>query len=645
MKRALAIAILACATAAHAAVPAPERALTDPRSITSPQSPQAGPVSVAGLYDLKGGQGAVWTADGRSVVMSANLAGRFNLWRLSADGGEPVQLTKSDDRQGGPTMLRDGRVLYQQDRAGNEMWDLWAVPLAGGEPVNLTNTPDVIETGAEISRDGRFVAFGRRLKIAPQTNIAVMDLGTGEVRELTAERERDRQWSVVAITGDAHTIIASRGDFNRAVGEVYAIDVASGRARLLSKPGERVDAAAASPDGRRIAVTVETASGTRQAGVLDAATGMVRLLKPGVWEQSARAISPDGARIIFETNVDGRTTLSCYDVASGRVSDLPLNPGVNALAADGDKAFSPDGRRLIVSSQGGARPSEYYAYDLSTGKLTQLTRFAGNAVPPGRLPPTQIVHYRSADGTVISAVLTMPYNLKRDGTAPAVVLPHGGPTGQTVDSFSRTAAALASRGYVTLAPNPRGSTGYGRAFQDANIKDLGGGDLDDEVAGARWLAATGYVDAKRIGITGGSYGGYMTLMALGKSPDMWAAGVELFGIIDWVTMYRTEAPTLQAYQRGLLGEPDTEPEVYRRTSPMTYIGQVKAPLLVLQGDNDIRVPRGQAEQVVDAIRAKGGVVEATYYANEGHGFVKRENQIDSLQKTIDWFDRFLKPKR
>jgi dipeptidyl aminopeptidase/acylaminoacyl peptidase len=428
------------------------------------------------------------------------------------------------------------------------------------------------------------------------------------------------------------------------VDEVYAIDMASGRARLLSKPGERVDAAAASPDGRRIAVTVETAGGTRQAGVLDAGTGAVKLLKPDVWEQSAQAMSPDGARIIFETNVDGRTTLSSYEVASGRVTDLPLNPGVNGLAATSDKAFSPDGRRLIVSSQGGARPSEYYAYDFGTGKLSQLTRFAGNAVPSGRLPPTQIVHYRSGDGTVISAVLTMPYNLKRDGTAPAVVLPHGGPTGQTVDSFSRTAAALASRGYVTLAPNPRGSTGYGRAFQDANIKDLGGGDLDDEVAGARWLAGTGYVDAKRIGITGGSYGGYMTLMALGKTPDVWAAGVELFGIIDWVTMYKTEAPTLQAYQRGLLGEPDAEPQVYRRTSPMTYIGQVKAPLLVLQGDNDIRVPRGQAEQVVDAIKAKGGVVEATYYANEGHGFVKRENQIDSLQKTIDWFDRYLKPR-
>ena len=224
-----------------------------------------------------------------------------------------------------------------------------------------------------------------------------------------------------------------------------------------------------------------------------------------------------------------------------------------------------------------------------------------------------------------------------------MVLPHGGPTGQTMDSFNRTALALASRGYLALAPNPRGSTGYGRAFQDANKKDLGGGDLEDEVAGAKFLSATGYVDAKRIGITGGSYGGYMTLMAVAKTPTVWAAGVEQYGIIDWAEMYRTEAPTLQAYQRGLLGEPDAEAAVYKATSPLTYIDQTTAPLLVLQGDNDIRVPRGQAEKVVAMLKAKNGVVDAKFYPNEGHGFVKRENQIDALQRTVAWFDAHLKP--
>jgi dipeptidyl aminopeptidase/acylaminoacyl peptidase len=260
----------------------------------------------------------------------------------------------------------------------------------------------------------------------------------------------------------------------------------------------------------------------------------------------------------------------------------------------------------------------------------------------GRLPPSRLVHYKSADGTVISAFIWLPFNIARDGHAPGIVYPHGGPTGQTLDRFDRTALALASRGYVVIAPNPRGSSGYGRAFQDANIKDLGGGDLEDEVAAKRFMVATGYVDPKKVGITGGSYGGYMTLMAVGKTPGEWAAAVEQYGIIDWAHMYVTEGPPLQAYQRGLLGTPEAEPAVYKATSPLTFIHQERAPLLVLQGDNDMRVPRTQAEEVVALLKADGRTVDVHFYPNEGHGFVKRENQIDALTRLVDWFDTYLK---
>ena len=236
-----------------------------------------------------------------------------------------------------------------------------------------------------------------------------------------------------------------------------------------------------------------------------------------------------------------------------------------------------------------------------------------------------------------------PRALKRDGSAPAVVLPHGGPTGQTLDSFNRTAVALASRGYVAIAPNPRGSTGYGHAFEVANRRDLGGGDLEDELGAVKFLLATGYVDPKRVGITGGSYGGYMTLMATAKAPQVWAAAVEEYGILDWAQMYRTEAPTLQQYQIGLIGDPDHDPAVYRATSPLTYVHALKAPMLILQGDNDIRVPKSQAVALAATLKADGRTVDAHYYPNEGHGFAKRENQIDALQRTIAWFDRYLKP--
>ena len=201
---------------------------------------------------------------------------------------------------------------------------------------------------------------------------------------------------------------------------------------------------------------------------------------------------------------------------------------------------------------------------------------------------------------------------------------------------------LLHAGMSVIAPNPRGSTGYGIEFQKANLKDLGGGDLQDEIHGVKFLIDTGFVNPKKIGITGGSYGGFMTLMAIGKAPDLWAAAVEQYGIINWLTMLKHSDPLLQQYERSLLGDPDTDRLVYENSSPLKHIRNAKAPLLVLQGENDIRVPKEEAEQVVAILKAEGRVVESRYYAAEGHGFSKRENQIDAIRRTVEWFDKYLK---
>ena len=155
------------------------------------------------------------------------------------------------------------------------------------------------------------------------------------------------------------------------------------------------------------------------------------------------------------------------------------------------------------------------------------------SLTPANLPKSTVVTFKSFDGTLISGIVTLPFNLKRDGSNPGIVFPHGGPTSQTQDGFNRIATALASRGYVVIQPNVRGSTGYGKAFQDGNVKDLGGADLKDTVAAKQFLVDSGYVDAKRVGIFGGSYGGFMTLMAIGRAPDEFAAAVQWFGIINW----------------------------------------------------------------------------------------------------------------
>jgi dipeptidyl aminopeptidase/acylaminoacyl peptidase len=254
------------------------------------------------------------------------------------------------------------------------------------------------------------------------------------------------------------------------------------------------------------------------------------------------------------------------------------------------------------------------------------------------------VTYKSFDGRLISAFVWVPFNVKRDGSAAAVVMPHGGPTGQVVDSFNGRAVLLVSRGFVVIAPNVRGSTGYGMEFQKANVKDLGGGDLKDEIAGVDFLKSTGFVDAKRIGIWGGSYGGFMTLMAIGKTPEVWAAAVDEYGILNWYSMLEHEDPQLQEYEKTLLGDPEKDRAVYEASSPLKYIRNERAPLLVLQGERDIRVPKEEAEQVVAILKGEGRTVDAVYYAQEGHGFIKREHQTDELTRAVEWLERYLQGK-
>jgi dipeptidyl aminopeptidase/acylaminoacyl peptidase len=274
--------------------------------------------------------------------------------------------------------------------------------------------------------------------------------------------------------------------------------------------------------------------------------------------------------------------------------------------------------------------------------MIQLTHTAIASLNAAAMPQSQIVHYKSFDGKIISALMWVPYNLRRDASSPAVVIPHGGPTWQIIDFWNPSVTAFVSRGYICIAPNVRGSTGYGMDFQRANYKDLGGGDLQDEVYAAKFLQATGYVNPRKIGITGASYGGFMTLMAIGKTPDIWAAAVDQFGVIDWKTMLQRSDPELQEHIKALLGDPAKDKKIYDASSPITYIHNAKAPLLVLQGDNDPRVPKEEAVQVVDLLKKDGKIVEAQYYANEGHGLEKRENQIDSVRRMADWFDKYLK---
>jgi len=647
----LLIAMATCSWAsnswAEAGIAAPVRALTEARQVEAPRQSGAPAMPIADLFYARGSYDASVAPDGRDLVISTNLTGRHNLWLMPITGGFPLQLTRSDERQWGTVFSPDGNtIVFASDHAGAEMFDLYSVPRAGGPVVNLTSTEDATESGALFSPDGRWLAFGKRLKTEPSANIAVMDFASHQLHLLTDEKQPAMQWSPVAFSSDGVEIIANRQEVTGATSTVWRINVATGAARpALPKVKSRTSLAVdRSLDGRWLSFTTETQDGRRQAALYDMRSDHMVLLHPDDWEQQAGRFSSDSAHVLFVSHADGRQVVYQYDIGTGRAQELPFAPGANADYFGKLPAFTPDGKHLVFPHESGTQTIDYWSFDLQSAQLTQLTRLGLASIGAASVPPTRIVHYRSADGTVISALLWMPFNATRDGSSPAVLLAHGGPTGQTEDRFDANAVALASRGYFVLAPNPRGSTGYGRAFEEANRRDLGGGDLQDYIAGARFLADTGYVDSSRIGITGTSYGGFMTIMALGKAPEVFAAGVEVCGITNWVSMYERGSPALRAYQVGLIGDPVKDRAIYDASSPLTYLHQVRGSLLVLQGEMDIRVPKYEAELVVATLQKLGRTVEGKYYPDEGHGFFKRENQIDALERTVAWFDQHM-PKR
>jgi dipeptidyl aminopeptidase/acylaminoacyl peptidase len=646
---AVAVVVAGWAFLGAAAAP-PDRQLSDPKGLVSPADAAAGAVPIEDLFYSRSVRAPAWSPDGREVVFATNFSGRYNLWKVAAEGGWPVQLSRSDEVESEPAWSPDGRwIVFQHDRAGDEVFNLYVIPAAGGAAGDLTSSREVSAQHPLWSPDGGAIAFARKAKTSSIVDVALLDWRTRTERNLTREEDRNHLWSAVAWSPDGRALYANRENVDGHDADVYRIEVASGaRTNLTPHAGESICVAAAlSRDGQTLLVTSDRVGSHPNVALLSVVGRQLTWMTDGQWDAKAGMFSPDGTAFAYTVNEDGREDVYLADLAggaagrAGRAERIDLPPGDTALQ-DNTTSFSPDGGSLLLAHADAGRPWDLWVYDRRTRRSRQLTFSALASLVPERLPASRLVHYRSFDGQVISAFLWMPFNLRRDGKSPAVVLAHGGPTGQVLDSFNSAAVALASRGYLVIAANVRGSTGYGVEFERSNYQDLGGGDLQDYVYAARFLVASGYVDAAKIGIYGGSYGGYMAMMAIGKTPETWAAAVELFGITDWLTEQEHEDPELQQYDQSKLGDPVKDRAVYEKASPIRYFHAAKAPLLVLQGANDVRDPKEEAEQAVTVLEREGKVVQAHYYADEGHGFTKRENQIDALQRTVAWFDRYLK---
>ena len=393
-------------------------------------------------------------------------------------------------------------------------------------------------------------------------------------------------------------------------------------------------------DGSKLVYSTDEHGEFTEAWTYDLASGETAPLIQEDWDVSYVIFSKSGKYQIWGINEDGRTTVKMKDLETGSPLDLDLPEG-----AIGNVRFSRDESKIALMLSRDTSPNNLMVVDLASGEAKQLTDALNPAIDEEVLVDAEIIRYPSFDGLEIPSILYKPKGASAETPVPAVVWVHGGPGGQTRAGYSATIQFLVNHGYAVLGANNRGSSGYGKTFFHMDDKKHGDVDLQDIVYGEKWLAAQDWVDADKIGIIGGSYGGYMVGAALAFEPDVFKVGINIFGVMNWVRTLDSIPPWWESFKEALydeMGDPATDGERHRAISPLFHPEGIKVPLMVIQGANDPRVLKVESDEIVEAVKANGVPVEYVVFDDEGHGFTKKANRITADEAYLSFLDKYLK---
>ena len=637
-------------------LPVPQ-AITDPAQLQSATVENLQKFTIPALYSTRLIGGAAWSPDGAQVAFISNMSGRNNLWTVSAGGGWPTQLTISDQRQASPAWSPDGKwIAYTSDKDGNELWDIFLVSPQSGEVTRLTAKPESAEEEPAWSPDSKQVAYMSKARTSPSFEIEIIDIATRLTRQLTHDTPPQLGNVSPIWSPDGRSIVYTQQNASGKDSNIFVYDLAAGTATNLTphKGDQTYVAAAWSPDGKTLLITSNAAEGAAHGydnvALLEIASQKPAWITNDRWQMRAGSFSPDGATVVWSANVDGREALYARAVAGGEIPPQQANiglsgpEGVNGFAGSpgnfrgiASGSWSGDGQRLLYYHSGATSPNDLYAYDRKSKQSTQLTHSLVAGLSSSSMVPATLVHYPSRDGKfTISAWAYVPNNIIRNQSYPAIVYIHGGPASQSMDTFNRFIQYINNQGYLVIAPNYRGGTGYGRDFREGNRRDPGGEELNDVLGAADFLRRSGFVDPAKMVAMGARYGGYLTMMAVTRHAEMWAAGVPIVPFVNWFTEFANEDPELQEHDRLFIGDPVKDKALWEDRSPINFVDRIKAPLMILGGANDVRCPPGESEQVAAAVKKHGGVAVLKIYENEGHGFARVENQIDAYQRVADF---------
>ncbi len=376
-----------------------------------------------------------------------------------------------------------------------------------------------------------------------------------------------------------------------------------------------------------------------QAWTYDLATGETAPYLKADWDVSFVSYSPSGRYRVSGVNADAKTELTLLDQQSGEELALSGIPDGNL----GSIRFDDEESRIAFTVSSDTSPSDIYVADLATGEAARLTSALNPAINEDDLVTAKIGRFASYDGVEIPGVLYRPHGATADNPAPAIVWVHGGPGGQSRRGYNPAIQHLVNNGYAVYAINNRGSSGYGKTFFHMDDKRHGEADLGDVVASKAYLQGMDWIADDRIAIMGGSYGGYMVAAALAFEPEVFDAGVNIFGVTNWVRTLKSIPPWWGANRDALfdeLGDPETDEERLRRISPLFHASNIVKPMLVVQGANDPRVLQVESDELVAAVEANGVPVEYVLFEDEGHGFRKKENRITASEAYLSFLDQY-----
>jgi dipeptidyl aminopeptidase/acylaminoacyl peptidase len=579
--------------------------------------------------------------DDKLLLYGSDVSGIFNAYTVPVTGGQATQITQSTEDSVFPVSFfpNDKRILYHSDKGGNEITHIY-LRQEDGTVQELTPGEKTRAQFSGWAYDGTSFFYESNAR-----DPRFMDLYEMNVETLKGTLLFQNEGYEIGPVSRDKRYIALGKPVTTNDADIFLHDRQTKKTRKLTPHEGEVQNFAIdfTPDSKSLYFVTDQDSEFMYLSRMDLESGKSEVVEKADWDVMFANLSHEGRYLSVAINNDAKTEIRVYDTATKQRLEMPNLPEGDITSV----AFSRSEKLMRFVHSGDRTPPNLYVYDPASKQSTRLTDTMNPEINPEDLVDTAVVRYKSFDGVEVPAVLMKPH-LAEGEKAPALVEVHGGPGGQSRTGYNGMLQYLVNHGYVVLRVNNRGSSGYGKTFYKMDDKKHGEGDLMDCVEAKKFLASTGYVDEGRIGILGGSYGGYMVLAALAFQPEAFNVGVDIFGVANWLRTLQNTPPWWAAFRDALfteMGNPETDEEYLKRISPLFHAENIKKPLIVLQGANDPRVLKIESDEIVEKVRANGVPVEYIVFVDEGHGFTKKKNRIQGYEAILRFLDEHLKGEK